>query len=157
MNETIGKTQQIPLDRRVSFRLQRTGTLLTTQVVTLLKNAGDLTLNQWRLLSFLSERDGGSAHELAKLGHIDKATMSRAASELQKRGLIVSEVSSRDRRSAVLRVTQDGEDVVARISPMMMSRQRELVAAISEEERAALFQILEKLEAAVENSELGTV
>ena len=80
--------REIPLHQRISFRLQRVGTMLTTQAVHLLKDAGGLTLNQWRLLSFLSERDSASAHELARLGHIDKATMSRAAAELQKRGLI---------------------------------------------------------------------
>jgi len=146
----------LPLDQRISFRLQRVGTLLTTQAVHLLKDAGGLTLNQWRLLSFLSERDSGSVHELARLGYVDKATMSRAAAELQKRGLIISETSKSDRRSALLRLTKDGRKSVEVIAPMMITRQSELIGALSEAERQNLFKTLDKLEAAISQSELGS-
>ena len=147
-------TQEIPLDQRISFRLQRIGTLLTMQALNLLKRAGGLTLNQWRMLSFLSERDSGSAQELAKLGLVDKATMSRAAAELQKRGLIESQVSDLDRRSTVRRLTKEGRDMVELIAPLMMSRQSELISALTEAEHESLFRSLEKLEVAINESSL---
>ena len=147
--------QQIPLEQRISFRLQRLGTLLTTQAINLLKHANGLTLNQWRLLSFLSERDGGSVHELAKLGYVDKATMSRVAAELLKRELIVSEASADDRRTIVLRLTQEGLRLVTMVAPLMIKRQSELTDALSVKERDTLFQLLEKLENAINQSDLG--
>lgn len=148
--------QEVPLDQRISFRLQRIGSLLTTQAVNLVKQAGGLTLNQWRMLSFLSARDHGSAHQLARIGRIDKATMSRAAAELQKRGLIISETSERDRRSAVLRLTQGGREVVNAVAPIMIKRQAELIDALTETERGELFRILDRLEIAISESEAGT-
>jgi DNA-binding MarR family transcriptional regulator len=147
--------QEIPLDQRISFRLQKLGTLLTTQAVNLLKSANGLTPNQWRLLSFLSERDRGSVHELAKLGHVDKATMSRVAAEMIKRKLIISEASADDRRTVVLRLSEEGVRVVAMVAPLMIKRQSELIEALSAEERDLLFQILEKLEHTITQSDLG--
>ena len=159
MNEESPKTTtigEIPLDQRISFRIQRTGTLLTTQAVGLLKQAGGLTLNQWRLLSFLSERESGSVHEFSKFGSVDKATLSRVSAELLKRGLIASEVSATDRRAAVLRLTGAGRDALASVAPLMIARQAELIDALTIEERHALFRILEKLEDAIRNSALET-
>ncbi|MBK0329638.1 MarR family transcriptional regulator [Rhodobacteraceae bacterium F11138] len=154
-SKTSINIKEIPLDQRVSFRLQRIGTLLTTQAVSLLKQADGLTLNQWRLLSFLSERNCGSAHEAGRLGHIDKATMSRAAAQLLDRGLITSETSEKDRRAAVLRLTSEGREVVEAVAPMMISRQAELIGALSDAERKKLFRILDKLETAISKSEQG--
>lgn len=148
--------QEIPLDQRISFRLQRIGTLLTTQAVTLLKRAGGLTLNQWRLLSFLSERDGGSLHELVQFAHIDKATMSRAAAELLKKQLITSAPSRNDRRTATLSLTETGRETVTLVAPIMIARQAELLDALSATERKALFRTLDKLETAIAKSELGS-
>lgn len=149
------RPREIPLNQRISFRLQRTGALLTAQAVQLLKQSEGLTLNQWRMLSFLSEREGGSAHELAKLGFIDKATMSRAAAELLKKGLIASNVSDEDRRSTILSLTSRGHDMVERVAPVMINRQSELMSSLTEAEHEALIAALDKLEAAVENSKLG--
>lgn len=145
-------TKRFPLERRVSFRLQRIGTLLTTQVVSLLKQSGGLTLNQWRILSFLNERKSGSAYELAKMGHIDKATMSRAAAELEKKGLISSQVSASDRRLSVLKLTEEGGQMIERIEPLMAQRQAELIGAISEDDRESLFRILDELEKSIKTS-----
>ena len=147
--------QELPVDQRISFRLQRIGTLLTTQAVTLLKQAGGLTLNQWRLLSFLKERDGGSVHELARMGYIDKATMSRAAAGLEERGLIASETSTADRRTTVLKLTHAGHQTFADIAPMMIKRQAELMSALTDAERIDLFRALDKLEATITSSPLG--
>ena len=146
--------KQFPLDRRISFRLQRIGTLLTGQAVGLLKDAGNLTLNQWRLLSFLSERDGGSVFELARLGYVDKATMSRAASDLLKRGLIASEANPTDRRAAVLRLTEKGRGALNAAEPGMARRQADLIAALTETERDTLFEILDKLERVIVGTEM---
>lgn len=140
------ENKDLPLRERISFRLQRVGVLLTTQAGALLKTAGGLTLNQWRLMTFLSERQSGSVFELSKLGFIDKATLSRAATELLKRGLIVSEANPEDRRATVLRLTETGREVLSRAEPGMQRRQASLMSAITEEERETLFRILDKLE-----------
>ena len=143
------ESQDLPLRKRISFRLQRVGILLTTQAGSLLKTDGGLTLNQWRLITFLSERECGSVFELSKLGFIDKATLSRAATELVKRGLIVSEASPTDRRASVLRLTEAGREVLSKVEPGMQRRQADLMSAITEEERETLFRILDKLEHAI--------
>ena len=143
------ESQDLPLRKRISFRLQRVGILLTTQAGSLLKTDGGLTLNQWRLMTFLSERECGSVFELSKLGFIDKATLSRAATELVKRGLIFSEASPTDRRATVLRLTDAGREVLSKVEPGMQRRQADLMNAITEEERETLFRILDKLEHAI--------
>ena len=158
MNQHAKKSiqmKEIPLDQRISFRLQRTGTLLTTQAVSILKALGGVTLNQWRLLSFLNERNGGSVHELTRMGFIDKATLSRAATVLLKRELIVAETSASDRRSTLLRVTPKGREIIEAVAPAMIKRQDELMTALADEEREALFKILDKLDATISKSEIG--
>ncbi|CUH74684.1 Multidrug resistance operon repressor [Tritonibacter multivorans] len=140
---------EVPLEQRISYRLQRIGTLLTTQVVGILKSSGDLTLNQWRLLDFVKGRDGGSAHELAKRGYVDKATMSRASADLMKRGYIEVSPNPSDRRASRLYLTDKGRAALAATDPLMRARQQALLSAITPEEKETLFRVLDKLEAAV--------
>ena len=137
---------EVPLDQRISFRLQRIGTLLTTQAMHILKRSGDLTLNHWRLLTFLSERDSGSVQELAKLGYVDKATISRAAADLTRRGFIETHQNTQDRRSTLLRLTKAGEAALLVAAPRMRARQAALLDALTPQDRDTLFRILDTLE-----------
>ena len=138
--------KSIPLKERISFRLQKIGTMLTVQAGSILKSSGNLTLNQWRLLSFLNEREEGTLSDMIRFGVVDKATISRAARELTKHGLIEASVSAQDRRISNLRLTALGKDQLSKTTPAMEQHQRELMNALTDDERKMLFHILDKLE-----------
>lgn len=141
------------LSKRISFRLLRVSTMLTVQASSILKKSGNLTLNQWRLLSFLHERGNSSVSDIVKTGTVDKSTMSRAASEMVKRGMIVPEQSASDQRRTTLRLTAEGRAAYAKAAPAMLQRQADLVNALTEQENQQLTRILGKLENAVAGSE----
>ena len=137
---------EVTLDQRISFRLQRGGTRLTTRAVNIRRWAIVLTLKQRRLLKTLSKWDGASVHELNSLGYVDKATMSRDAAELMRQGLLVSETSKNDPRITVLRVTREGHRVLEAVDPLVNKRQNESINSLTESERQALLRALDKLE-----------
>ena len=146
MSPYVSEINSLPLQERISFRLQKIGTLLTVQAGSILKTSGNLTLNQWRLLTFLNERKEGSVSELIRMSALDKATMSRTVADLTKRGLIEAKVSAQDRRSTKLTLTALGREHLALTEPAMKQRQIDLIEALTQEERATLFRVLDKLE-----------
>ena len=146
MSPQVSEIANLPLQERISFRLQKIGTLLTVQAGSILKTKGNLTLNQWRLMTFLKEREEGTVSELIRMSALDKATMSRTVSDLTKRGMIEAKVKSEDRRSTKLSLTALGHEHLALTEPAMKQRQIDLIEALTREERETLFRVLDKLE-----------
>ena len=71
--------------------------------------------------------------------------MSRIADALVSRNLITRVLSVQDRRRMVLRITEEGEDLVRRLLPTMFVSLRGLLAPFSESEQGQLISQLKRL------------
>ena len=71
--------------------------------------------------------------------------MSRIADALVSRNLITRVLSVQDRRRMVLRITEEGEDLVRRLLPTMFVSLRGLLAPFSEAEQVHLISQLKRL------------
>lgn len=107
-----------------------------------------LTLTQLSTLGTLRRRGPVTLGELAAAEQVQPPSMTRTVSDLEERGLVAREAGAKDRRLVIVRLTRDGEALLAadreRRDAWLHQRLRELTA----EERAVLRQavpLLEKL------------
>jgi len=89
---------------------------------------------EFRVLTTLFSQPDGVAHpsDLCARASQSPANMSRISDALVSRDLITRVLSSRDRRRMVLRITEQGEELVRRLLPTVTAPVRALFAQFSE-------------------------
>ena len=104
-----------------------------------------LSVAQWRVMAQLARHAPLSAQGLCAKTVMDKVTISRAVNALAARRLVERAIDAEDKRRSELRLTRAGAAMHAKIAPLALAFEAELVAALSPAERKALDALLEKL------------
>ena len=136
----------LPLERRLTYRIQRTNSLLTKQAMHTLKKAAQISLNEWRIMTFLHERGVSSVTRFSRETGIDKGTASRTVNRMVARGLITVQRDEGDSRRQVLGLSESGLSMAESVDPVMRTRQHRIHAHFSDKELEILFEILERLD-----------
>ncbi|WTS01789.1 MarR family winged helix-turn-helix transcriptional regulator [Streptomyces sp. NBC_00117] len=76
----------------------------------------ELSLVSYTLLSHLDEKGGCRATDLATHYALDKSTVSRQVSALERAGLVMRRVDPDDHRVQVLHPTEAGADILAQVT-----------------------------------------
>ncbi|SFQ06529.1 MarR family winged helix-turn-helix transcriptional regulator [Tranquillimonas alkanivorans] len=109
------------------------------------KAAGhDLTPVQFAAMDTLDARPGIDQARVAALIGYDRATIGGVIERLEKRGLVRREVNRQDRRARLVRLTREGERVVAALRPVVRDLQDDILANLDPEERAAVNALMAK-------------
>jgi MarR family transcriptional repressor of emrRAB len=110
-----------------------------------------LTEPEFRVLMTLFSQPEGSAHpsDLCAKTSQSPANMSRISDALVERDLITRLSSLHDRRKMVLRITEQGEELVRRLLPTMFGPLREMFKEFSEDQQLQLIEQLKLLGAKV--------
>jgi len=95
-----------------------------------------LSIPEWRVLAHLSQCGAVSVREVHARVDMDKSKVSRAAARLEQEGYLKKEVDGADRRLVRLSLTGEGRTLMARILPVAMAYQDELIAELGEEAAA---------------------
>jgi MarR family transcriptional regulator, organic hydroperoxide resistance regulator len=90
-----------------------------------------LTLTHWRVLAFLSERDGLPVTELAQFTATDQSTLSRALARMDRDGLITRRAGTRDSRVVQVFITGAGRDLFNTVLPQAMRLHRAAVRGLA--------------------------
>lgn len=96
-----------------------------------------LTIPEWRVLAHLAQSGAVSVREVQARVDMDKSKVSRAAARLQSAGLVAKAENPQDRRLIELTLTEAGRELVARILPVALAYQTEVLDRLGP--RAALF------------------
>jgi DNA-binding MarR family transcriptional regulator len=104
-----------------------------------------LAITEWRVMAVLGLRPGLSANQVSERTAMDKVAVSRAVARLLERGLVKREIHDDDRRRSVLELTETGYSVYREVAPMTLACERALLSPLSEEERATLWKLIDKL------------
>jgi|SRR5450432_133600 len=109
---------------------------------------------EFRVLTTLFSQPDGVAHpgDLCSRAAQSPANMSRICDALVSRDLITRVLSSRDRRRMVLRITEQGEDLVRQLLPKMFGSLRGMLAEFTEAEQQLLISQLKRLHANLEDA-----
>jgi MarR family transcriptional regulator, negative regulator of the multidrug operon emrRAB len=113
-----------------------------------------LTEPEFRVLMTLFSQPEGSAHpsDLCAKTSQSPANMSRISDALVGRDLITRLSSLHDRRKMVLRITEQGEELVRRLLPTMVGPLREMFKEFSEDQQLQLIEQLKLLGAKVDQA-----
>ncbi len=104
---------------------------------------------EFRVLTTLFSQPEGVAHpgDLCSRAGQSPANMSRICDALVGRDLITRVLSAQDRRRMVLRITEQGEELVRQLLPKMFASLRGMHAEFSEAEQKHLISQLKRLHA----------
>src|SRR5260370_40623882 len=110
---------------------------------------------QFRVLTTLFSQPEGVAHpsDLCARAAQSPANMSRISDALVRRDLITRVPSLHDRRRMVLRITEQGEDLVRRLLPKLFAPLRVMLAEFSESEQRLLISQIRRLHANMEEAD----
>ncbi|MFF0591234.1 MarR family winged helix-turn-helix transcriptional regulator [Streptomyces sp. NPDC003781] len=107
----------------------------------------ELSLVSYTLLGHLEERDGCRATDLAAHYALDKSTVSRQVSSLERAGLIERRVDPDDHRVQVLHLTESGRHALDRVTERRRTAFRERLADWPEEDLTRFAAYLERYNA----------
>ncbi len=104
---------------------------------------------EFRVLTTLFSQPEGAAHpgDLCSRAAQSPANMSRICDALVGRDLITRVLSAHDRRRMVLRITEQGEELVRQLLPRMFASLRGMLVQFSDAEQSQLIAQLRRLHA----------
>lgn len=109
-----------------------------------------LSIPEWRVMAVLGSVGSLAAAAIVERTAMDKVKVSRAVAALEARRLVARRPSPRDRRSMLLALSEDGEELYASIVPLARALEAELTRVLGPEERARLAELLGRLRARAE-------
>ncbi len=105
-----------------------------------------LSAREWRVLAMLGCKGAMMPAQVAAETGMDRATVTRAVSRLEKLGYIFSGGDAADRRRKVLYLTEKGAALCDDIRPLMEASGRELQNVLNKTELKYYYQIMKKLQ-----------
>jgi DNA-binding MarR family transcriptional regulator len=138
------------LERFIPFRLSILSSRMTSVVARVYTNRFKLLTPEWRAVAVLGRFGGMTASEVAERTAMDNARVSRTVTKLLRSGHLVRRSDPLDRRRALLDLTDGGRELYAKIVPLVLAAEAELLKDLTEAERAALDAAFGKLEARLE-------
>jgi DNA-binding MarR family transcriptional regulator len=106
-----------PLDSYLPYLLNRAGARIAAAFNAEMRQIG-ATLQVWRVLAALRERDGQRMGDLSKTTSIEVSTLTRLVDNMEKDGLVTRRRESGDARAILLHVTAVGRRLTRRIVPI---------------------------------------
>jgi DNA-binding MarR family transcriptional regulator len=143
---SLDESSALDLGRYLPFRLSVLANRVTRAVARAYTRSFHLSAPEWRTMAVLGRYGAMTANSVVEHTAMDKVRVSRAVARLLAHGRVTRRTDPEDRRRAILDLTPEGRAVYAKVVPLVLSVERELLGELSAEERGALDQILHKLE-----------
>jgi len=138
------------LGKFVPYRLAVLSNKLARRIARHYGERFKLTAPEWRTMAVLGQHGAMSANSVIVQTTMDKVRVSRAVAKLLHAGYITRIADPADRRRAVLELTPKGAEVYRQIVPLVQTVEAEILAELTQDERASLEGALGKIEAYLE-------
>lgn len=136
----------LDLEHFLPFRLSVLANRLTRAVARVYAQRFQLSAPEWRTMAVLGRYGAMTANSVVERTAMDKVRVSRAVARLLARERVTRRTDPDDRRRAILDLTPEGRAVYAKVVPMVLAVESELLSQLSAEERALLERVVHKLE-----------
>jgi DNA-binding MarR family transcriptional regulator len=133
------------LEDFLPYRLSILSNRVSRAIAARYAEAFDLTIPEWRIIAVLGRRPGLTAKEVAEATEMDKVAVSRAVAKLVAAKRVMARADAADARKQLLSLTSHGESLHARIAPLALSTEQQLLSALSVQERQRLDDLLNRL------------
>lgn len=145
--------EDVPFEQFLTYRLLTLTGRLNRQAIKLLEANSDLRLPEWRCLAMIGRDRSLPANKISELAGMDRGLISRSMQGLVRKGYVISDRDEKDRRMIRARLTSDGQKLYEHILPIMQQRQKRLLGALTASDRKAVFRIIERLSATIDDWE----
>jgi DNA-binding MarR family transcriptional regulator len=139
-----------PLDSYLPYLLNRAGSRIATSFGERVRPLG-ATVQMWRVLAALREKDGRRMGDLSETTSIEVSTLTRLVDTMEKKGLVDRRRDGDDARAVLLVVTPAGRRLTQRILPIAEHYETVALAGFNAAEadklRAALRRLYANMEA----------
>ena len=105
----------------------------------------DITVEQWRVLVNLWNREGQSQRELAEATHKDKTGITRILHGMERRDLVVRVPDKTDQRNKLIYLTRKGRDFQQALVQYTRKTLEEALAGVSDEETETCKAVLSRV------------
>jgi DNA-binding MarR family transcriptional regulator len=132
------------IEAAMPYLLNRIVNRLNRRLVEQLKAQG-MTFRDWRVLAFLAATERRTIVELAEYSVIPHSTLSRLLDRMERNGLVTRSSAPHDLRAVALSLTAAGRRRYARILPLALELNGELMRGFSAAERRTLAALLGRM------------
>ena len=133
-----------PLDGYLPYLLNRAGARIATAFALEVRPLG-ATLQMWRVLAALRERDRRRMGDLSATTSIEVSTLTRLVDGMERKGLVARRRSAPDARVVMLEVTPAGRRLTGRILPIAERYERVALKGFDAREAEVLKTALRRL------------
>jgi DNA-binding MarR family transcriptional regulator len=130
----------------VPYRLNRLAVGVSKHLSDIYRERFGLDIPEWRVMATVGSMHGCTAQHIAASTRMHKTRVSRAVSHLEERELIERASSAADRREREVRLTKAGRRLYAELVPLVLERERELLACLTKEQLRGFLAGMEALE-----------
>lgn len=136
----------LELERFLPYRLSVLSNRVSGMIARIYTERFALGVTEWRVMAVLGRYPDLSANEVAQRTAMDKVAVSRAVARLIEAGRLQRDTHDGDRRRSVLRLSEGGYKIYDEVAPLALAFEQRLLGDMSEEERAMLFRLLDRLD-----------
>lgn len=109
------------------------------------ENGYKITVDQWLIIKVLMENPGISQQEIAEKVFKDNASVTRIIELLVKSKYLHRKVNPKDRRTSILTVTPEGEDIIEKVHNLVLQNRKIAQTGLTLEELENLNATLKKI------------
>jgi len=137
-------------DGNFGHMLARTSRAMLNMLQKKFRQTGcDITVEQWILLINIRNIDGQSQQQLAARVYLDKTTIARVVTGLEKKGLISRRTSKADRRQKQLVITKKAAAVLAKLKPVALAAQQQVLENVDPAKLEHCCEVLQQVHSTV--------
>jgi DNA-binding MarR family transcriptional regulator len=133
-----------PLDSYLPYLLNRAGARIASAFGEEMRPLG-ASLQIWRVLAALREKDGRRMGDLSRTISIEVSTLTRLVDNMEKMGLVERRRDAEDARAVALHVTASGKRLTRRILPIAERYEAVALEGFTPAEAEVLKQALRRL------------
>jgi DNA-binding MarR family transcriptional regulator len=133
-----------PLDSYLPYLLNRAGARIAASFSEEARPLG-ATLQMWRVLAALRERDGRRMGDLSETTSIEVSTLTRLVDAMEQKGLVARRRNAGDARAVMLQATAAGRRLTERLLPIAERYEAVALAGFSAAETKTLKAALRRL------------
>ncbi len=136
---------QSPLSDFLPYMLSVTSNAVSGRIALEYRSRFGLKVPEWRVMAVLGDAGALTQRELTAMTLMDKVAVNRACKDLEERGLAWRQPNTRDGRSHLLELTEEGRRMYGEIMPLALEMERRLLANFTVEEIAGFKALLVRL------------
>ncbi|WEF24775.1 MarR family winged helix-turn-helix transcriptional regulator [Paracoccus sp. S3-43] len=121
------------LDAFLPYRLAVAAAQVSRRFAARYEAEAGLTIPEWRVLAHLSQSGPVSVRDITARVNLDKSIVSRAATRLEAAGHLRKSGHEGDQRLVALELTDQGQELMARLGRIADAYQAELLAELGDD------------------------